>query len=183
MLNEWSCPFALWLDSPQIRGLLSPRSKHSAYLSKISVLGTNVHVSPFRCFTMLLKSGLVRCTVFKSPQILRPWDFILLYISASSSFVSSNRHNRGWTHIYCVQTKALFCQTWKVGCTNTALSFFIPTLALGVGIAVTHGQKNRTRSVDVFPCSRKKKMSSVFKGFFFSKGSVNCSVLDLLNEV
>lgn len=76
---------------------------------------------------------------------------------------------------------ARFSQTWKLGCTNTALFFLIPNLAQSVRMVVRQQHRKHALSVYVF---RHKKMSSVFKGCFSLEGCcVSCSVLDSLNEV
>ena len=78
------------------------------------------------------------------------------------------------TTVNCMATRARFSQTCKVGYTNAAV-------ALSVGNSPIYRKKKTCTHKDVLPAHR--KMSSVFKGFFFSKGCVSCSVLDLLNEV
>lgn len=192
MLNEWSCPFALWLNSPHIQGASSAMLKTCGLFKHRLESPLQMHIYFDIRFFSAIKIGLAHThrvlTENTRSHRFSPMRFnLILHISFVLICVkwkqTSQTHHR-WTHTYCVPTKTLCCETRKVGFTSTALSFFIPSLALSVGIAVTHLLKKHTRSADVF--SARRKMSSVFKGFFppfFSKGCVSCSVLDLLNEV
>lgn len=176
MLNEWSCPFALWLNSPHIQGLLSPCLKCGLFKHRFeSPMQMHTH-SAIRSFSGIkIKLTQMCCVLTENTsnrrfssirfKLILHISFILICVKWKQTSPAQEQTHHRWTHIYCVPTKALFSETWKVGCTNTALSFFIPSLALSVGIAVTHRRKKHTRSVDVFPAHR--KMSSVFKGFFF----------------
>lgn len=175
MLNEWSCPFALWLNSPHIQGASSTMLKTCGLFKHRFESPLQMHIyfdisffSAIKICLTLMHFVLTENT--RSHRFLPMRFNLILHISfvlICVKWKQTSQTHRRWTHMYCVPTKALFCETRKVGCTNTALSSFMPSLALSVGIAVTHLLKKHTRSADVFSAHR--KMSSVFKGFFFQR--------------
>ena len=183
MLNEWSCPFALWLNSPHIRGLLSPYLKHVAYLS--SDLNSQYESTRMSSFSVLLRKGLPRCFQWKYKQILHPRGLILFKASALFSFrvnwkqtspTQKHKHHR-WTHVLCPNKGSLLSDAESGVHTNTALSLFFFASRLWpvcVRIAVTHRRKEaHTRSPQTcFQHTEKCLLSSrdFFFFFFFSKG-------------
>lgn len=176
MLNEWSCPFALWLNSPHIQGASSAMLKTCGLFKHRLESPLQMHIYFDIRFFSAIKIRLARthCVLTENTRSHRfsPMRFnLILHISFVLICVkwkqTSQTHHR-WTRTYCVPTKTLCCETRKVGCTSTALSFFIPSLALSVGIAVTHLLKKHTHSADVFSARRKNVfcLQGIFSPFF-----------------
>lgn len=119
MLNEWSCPFALWLNSPHIQGASSAMLKTCGLFKHRLESPLQMHIYFDIRFFSAIKIGLAHThrvlTENTRSHRFSPMRFnLILHISFVLICVkwkqTSQTHHR-WTHTYCVPTKTLLWGT------------------------------------------------------------------------
>lgn len=186
MLSEQSCPFALWLNSPHIWRLLSPRSKPVAHL--------NTDLNTKSTHFLLLKSGLSTCAVFWlktqgahrfSPMrfnLILHISFILICVKWKQTSLAQEQTHHRWTYIYIVCKQRLsFLRHGKWGAQTQHYRSSSQVWPWVSGLLSLMSRKS-THALCRCVCSTQKDVVCL-QGIFFSKGYVSCSGLDLLNEV